>query len=60
MLIFKDEDRICIKDVKLELDEIAESFGMWLRCINALIQQKSIFTRIFPFGVCVFILIGTC
>jgi hypothetical protein len=28
MLIFKDEDRICIKDVKLELDEIAESFGM--------------------------------
>ena len=28
MLIFKDEDRISIKDVKLELDEIAESFGM--------------------------------
>jgi hypothetical protein len=29
MLIFKDEDRICVKDVKLELDEIAESLGMW-------------------------------
>jgi hypothetical protein len=28
MLIFKDEDRICVKDVKLELDEIAESLGV--------------------------------
>jgi hypothetical protein len=28
MLIFKDEDRISVKDVKLELDEIAESLGM--------------------------------
>jgi len=28
MLIFKDEDRICIKDVKLELEEIADSMGM--------------------------------
>ena len=28
MLIFKDEDRISIKDVRLELNDLADSFGM--------------------------------
>ena len=28
MLIFKDEDRISIKDVSLELNDLADSFGM--------------------------------
>lgn len=31
MLIFKDEDRICIKDVKLELEEIADGLGIGMR-----------------------------
>ena len=31
MLIFKDEDRICIKDVKLQLDDIIDSLGVSMK-----------------------------